>query len=473
MAANDVWGRRMTNLIPVGGGLFSAYRQFGLAEEPFAAPPDSRFFFNSASSAESLEQMALAIQNHEPITVITGPAGIGKTLLCRQLRDRIVARTRVSLVENPQLGPDAVLRQMLHDFGATDHTAGPRRIEATTADALLRTLRNYLESLIASGAGAVLVLDAAERLRPAVLERLFTLSTGQNGAALLQIILVGRPDLEPLLEAPELGPLRQRVGRRHQLDRLAASEVEPYIERRLWIAHGGTTAATVGGDGNTFWRVQFTAAAIRAVTTLSEGNPRTINALAERALEAGGERPNQSIDASDVVAAAQQLELAIPFRVQVESRRRLAAAALIVIAVGGLAAARMLDSRAAAGNPVSRVDVASAADPAPSRATITAPAGARPVADAGGAAEATVAPLVAIESFTIVAGSFRSPERAAELAGRLTGIGLPAFIRPTSGPWHLVIVGPYASRDEAQTAQRQLGAAQIRDSKIVSTPPGA
>ena len=468
MAANDAWGRRMTNLIPVGGGLFSAYRQFGLAEEPFAAPPDSRFFFNSASSAASLEQMALAIQNHEPITVITGPAGIGKTLLCRQLRDRIGARTRVSLIENSQLGPDAVLRQMLHDFGATDHTRGPRRIETTTADALLRTLRNYLESLMASGGSAVLVLDAAERLRPALLERLFTLSTGQNGAALLQIILVGRPDLEPLLQAQELGPLRQHVGRRHQLDRLAASEVEPYIERRLWIAHGGTTAATVGGDGNAFWRVQFTAAAIRAVTTLSEGNPRTINALAERALEAGGERPNQSIDASDVVAAARQLELAIPFRVQVESRRRLAAAALIVIAVGGLAAARMLDSRAAAGNQLSRAD-----NVATGRGTITAPPAARPVADAGGAAEATVAPLVAIESFTIVAGSFRSPERATELAGRLTGIGLPAFIRPTSGPWHLVVVGPYASRDEAQTAQRQLGAARIRDSKIVSTPPSA
>jgi cell division septation protein DedD len=260
--------------------------------------------------------------------------------------------------------------------------------------------------------------------------------------------------------------LRQRIGRRHQLERLAANEVEPYIERRLWIAHGGTTAAAVGGDGGAFWRVQFTAAAIRAVTTLSDGNPRTVNALAERALEAGGERRNPLIDASDVVAAAKQLELAVPLRVQIESRRRLAAAALLVIAVGGFAAARLLD-RAPAGEPVSAVSVAARRD------SITQPAGARPVADVSGAPEATVAPLVAIESFTIVAGSFRAPERAAELAGRLTMIGLPAFIRPTSGPWHLVVVGPYASRDEAQTAQRQLGAVQVRDSKIVATAPGA
>ena len=455
----------MSELIPVGGDLFSAYRHFGLAEEPFAAPPDSRFFFNSVSSSESLEQMALAIQAHEPVTVITGPAGVGKTLLCRQLRDRVLTRTRVSLIENSQLGPDAFLRQMLHDFGAGDNTLGPRRLDS--ADTLLRTLRHYLETLIASGGSAVLVVDAAERLRPALLERLFTLSTAQDGTALLQIILVGRPDLEPLLEAPELRPLRQHIGRRHQLDRLAADEVEPYIERRLWIAHGGTTAAAVGGDGSAFWRVQFTAAAIRAITTLSEGNPRTINALAERALEAGGERPNQLIDASDVVAAAQQLELAIPLRVQVESRRYLVAAAVIVIALGGLAAARMVNSRGTAGNPIPRASVATVRD------SLTPPSAARPVVDAGGAAEATVAPLLAIESFTIVAGSFRSPERATELAGRLTGIGLPAFIRPTSGPWHLVVVGPYASRDEAQTAQRQLGAAQVRDSKIVATAPGA
>jgi type II secretory pathway predicted ATPase ExeA len=455
----------MSELIPVGGDLFSAHRHFGLAEEPFAAPPDSRFFFNSVSSSESLEQMALAIQSHEPVTVITGPAGVGKTLLCRLLRDRIVARTRVSVIENSQLSPDAFLRQMMHDFGAAENTVGPRRLE--TADTLLRTLRQYLESLSAGGGRAVLVVDAAERLRPALLERLFTLSTAQDGAALLQIILVGRPDLEPLLEAPELRPLRQHIGRRHQLDRLAADEVEPYIERRLWIAHGGTTAAAVAGDGSAFWRVQFTAAAIRAITTLSEGNPRTVNALAERALEAGGERPNELIDASDVVAAARQLELAIPLRVQVESRRYLAAAALVVITIGGLAAARMLNSRETAGNPVPRANLATG------RAAITPSSGARPVVDAGGTAEATVAPLIAIESFTIVAGSFRSSERATELAGRLFRVGLPAFIRPTSGPWHLVVVGPYASRDEAETAQRQLGAVQVRDSKIVATAPGA
>jgi type II secretory pathway predicted ATPase ExeA len=453
----------MSDLIPVGGDLFSAYRHFGLAEEPFAAPPDSRFFFNSVSSAASLEQMALAIQHHEPVTVITGPAGIGKTLLCRQLRDRIGARTRVSVIENSQLSVDAVLRQILHDLGGTDNTTGPRRLDATSGETLLKTLRHYLESLLASGGRSVLVVDAAERLRPAVLERLFALSIAQSGAALLQIILVGRSDLEPLLQAPELGPLRQRVGRRHQLDRLAAGEVEPYIERRLWIAHGGTPAAAGGGAGDAFWRVQFTAAAIRAVTRLSEGNPRTINALAERALEAGGERQNALIDASDVVAAARQLALAIPFRVRVESRRLLAAAALIAIAIGGLAASRMLDRRAAAGDLVSRANVAAGRD------SINPSPGARPVADVS----ATVAPLVAIESFTIVAGSFRSSERATELADRLTRIGLPAFIRPTAGPWHLVVVGPYASRDEAQTAQRQLGAAQIRDSKIVATAPGA
>ena len=458
----------MSELIPVGGDLFSAYRHLGLAEEPFAAPPDARFFFNSVSSAESLEQMALAIQHHEPVTVITGPVGIGKTLLCRQLRNRVDARTRVSVIENPQLGPDAWLRQMLHDFGAADNTTGPRRFDGTSADTLLRTLQHNLESLIASGARAVLVVDSAERLRPALLERLFTLlSTAQNGAAMLQIILVGRPDLEPLLEAPELRPVHQRVGRRLQLKRLAATEVEPYIERRLWIAHGGTTAAAGGGDGAAFWRVQFTAAAIRAITTLSDGIPRTINALAERALEAGGERSNRLIDASDVVASALQLQLAIPFRVQVESRRRLAAAALIVIAVGGLAAARIFDSRATPGDPVSPVNIALARD------SITPPSGARPVVDAGGSTEATVAPLVAIESFTISAGSFRSPEGATEFADRLTRIGLPAFIRPTSGPWYLVVVGPYASRDEAQTAQRQLGAARIRDSKIVATAPSA
>jgi hypothetical protein len=225
--------------------------------------------------------------------------------------------------------------------------------------------------------------------------------------------------------------------------------VRPYLERRLWVAQGGV-AGLNERDQEAFWRIRFSASAVRAIATLSGGNPRMVSSLAEGALEACCARRQAVLDASDVLTAARERALAIPFRVTLESRRWVAAAAVLLATAGILTGSRMLYSSLGAARATSAATAVAATPPEPA-----------------------FVPLVAIEGFTVVAGSFRSPERASAFAARVGELGLPAFTRATDGPWHQVVVGPYATRDEAQTAQRQLGAAKIMDSKIVATAPDA
>jgi type II secretory pathway predicted ATPase ExeA len=443
--------------------VFNAPQQFGLLEAPFASSPDARFLFNSRAYAETLEYIAAAIEEREPVIVVTGKAGTGKTLLCGQLQDRIGRGFRVSVITDLEQSGDGFVRKMLCDFGVPEYVSDRGDLDDVSGGDLAAVLQRTLASLAAAGVGAVVVIDAAEQSQPAFLEQLGLLASLEVGTyPLLQIVLIGRPSLDPLLAAPELRPLGQLIARRHRLEPLAAHEVQRYLERRLWIALGGSAAAGDTDGSHVFWRIRFTAAAVRATARLSAGIPSTVNALSDRALEACFERRGTQVDASDVVSAARQLTLPVPFPVLLESRTSVAAVALLVLAAG-LTASLALQSPSSLATAVSSSTVAATSD---AGAADTGPA----ASGADGSAQTLVSPLIEIESFTVVVASFHSPSQAAALAARLAKAGLPAFERGTT-EWHQVLVGPYASREEAQAAQQQLATAKVTDTKIVATAP--
>src|ERR1700720_3181587 len=192
---------------------------FGLNETPFSLAPNPRFLFESASHAAALAQVAYALERREPLVVITGEIGTGKTLLCRTVLQRLERKTFLSVINDPLLERDDLLKQLLRDFGviSKDRT----RLTNASRHELTQTLQAFLTSLVPIQAHAVVIIDEAQHLQPEVLEQIRLLSNiDDERGTMLQIILVGQTDLEPLLSRPELRQLQQRVSRRLPLEPL-------------------------------------------------------------------------------------------------------------------------------------------------------------------------------------------------------------------------------------------------------------
>jgi general secretion pathway protein A len=303
-----------------------------------------------------------------------------------------------------------------------------------------------------------------------VLEQVRLLSNFETDSQkLLQIVLVGQLDLDLLLERPELRQLRQRISRRHQLEPLKPYEVEQYVERRLWVAHGGLGLAKIGrvselAQGDRFWRVRFTRSAMRAVAELSRGLPRSINVICDRALECAFGSGKKVIDAHCVMTAARQLQLDVPVSVWLSSNAWPAVAASVaVLAVAGWFAFRPAPTT----SPDPLV-------PPVTLGTPSGPAGLAPASDVSPeavAAAVPAAPLAEAISYAVAVASFRTDGRADEVARSLKMLDLPAYVQTNAEGWHSVFVGPFASRDEARDAQSQVARVHLTDSHIVTTSP--
>ena len=289
---------------------------FGLSEAPFSLAPDPRFLFASASISAALEQLAYALGRREPLIVVTGEIGTGKTLLCRAVMKRIPRETFLSVIDDPLLERDDLLKQMLQDFGviAKDRT----RLTETTRHELVEALQAFLRSLGAIQAHAVVAIDEAQHLRPEVLEQIRLLSNmNDERGTLLQIILVGQPELETLLSRPELRQLHQRVTRRFHLEPLNREEVREYIDHRLALARNGGSQAPGAAElahELAAWSgmkrdAQFTDEAVQAVFEISRGFPRVINLLCDRSLEAACASNLRVVDAFGINKAAGDLGL--------------------------------------------------------------------------------------------------------------------------------------------------------------------
>ena len=265
---------------------------FGLLEKPFNTTPDPRFLYLSPSHREALAQLRYGIQERKGFIVLTGKVGTGKTTLLHALRQRLDGQTAVSLVFHSTLLFDDMLQYVLADLGIAKREDSPvQRIMA---------FNDYLIERERAGQNTVLIIDEAQNLSAQTMEQVRLLSNFETATKkLLQIVLVGQPELRAKLELPELRQLRQRVGLRCQIWPLTVEEARQYIRNRLRIAG----ARDVG---------IFTDAAIERVTEYSGGIPRILNILGDHCLLFGYANQARRIDRSFVDAAIEYLEQGMP-----------------------------------------------------------------------------------------------------------------------------------------------------------------
>jgi general secretion pathway protein A len=284
------------------------YEQYyGLAQSPFTLSPDPQFLFLSESHDEALRSLLHALRRREGFIVLAGDIGTGKTTLCRALVERLDRTTFTSLIRNPFVTVEDLLRDVLLDFGIVSRDAARNgRLATATRHELIATLHEFLRSLAPLQGRCVLIIDEAQHLSNDVLEQIRIVANLEtNDARLLHIVLVGQLDLLDTLAAADMRQLAQRVSLRARLNPLTAAAVAGYVAHRLAVA--GAPAA-----------VAFEPAALAAVHRISGGVPRVINLLCDRALTVGASRGAAAIDAAAVRDAARLLDLAIPDEVTVE-----------------------------------------------------------------------------------------------------------------------------------------------------------
>jgi general secretion pathway protein A len=477
---------------------------YGFTTRPFTLSPDLRFVYQSRSHSHAFKQVTDALQRREGLVVITGEIGTGKTVLCRALLETFhEARTFLSVILDPLLGVDDLIYQVLGDFGITkrDARATHAPLPEATRHQLVTTLQQFLASLIALNAHAVIMIDEAQHLTPAVLEQIRLLSNFETDRAkLLQIVLVGQPNLEAMLRQPDLRQLDQRVARRIHLDPLSGDEVREYVTRRLAVASAPT--------------LPFTPAALDLIRTISQGIPRVVNTLCDQALELGFERRARPIDRDIVAEASDRLKLPRVEPPPEPEHQRVShlpearpwQSAAIATGIGIVLALALWVWRSRPAAPEPQVPIRTTAAPTvpaaaapsssggqgPSQRVVDnspttkaapsnpGPAAAQPVA---AAAPNVVAPpqtakpspsrtAPGVGSFRIAVAAFRTSKRANDVVAEISAIGLPVAARldPT-GEWYQVIVGPFATLEAATNAQKALERQGYQGTRIAVPNP--
>jgi general secretion pathway protein A len=304
---------------------------YGFTEKPFSLTPDPKYLFKSASHASAFELLQYAVRRREGFVVITGDIGTGKTTLCRALLEQVDRKTFTALVLNPFVSEEDLLRLVLQEFGVVSREEIKRgRLAGVSKQELIETLNEFLLSLQAIRAQALLIIDEAQNLPLQVLEQIRILSNLETEKEkLLQIVLVGQSNLKDLLRRPELRQLDQRVSIRYDLAPLSAEETAAYVQHRLSVAGGGAA-------------VTFAPKALARVHQFTGGIPRLINLLCDRALLTAYSSHATRVGADTVAGAAASLELVKPARRPGRLRQWLApfaAGVLLAAIVGGGAAA--------------------------------------------------------------------------------------------------------------------------------------
>ncbi len=265
------------------------YLQFyGLREAPFSPTPDPRFLFQSSRHREALAQLVYGVRERKGFIVLSGEIGTGKTTLLRTLLERLDEQYPVAYVHNSALPWESLFEYILHDWGV-------KAAESTAASRLVG-LNEFLIEQHRLRRVPVLVIDEAQNLSIEALEAVRLLSNFETAQAkLLQILLVGQPELRDTLNAPELRQLKQRIGLRCHIGPLSPEETRQYIRHRLRVAGAGDVGI-------------FTDAAVQRITDYSRGIPRVINTVCDHCLVSGYADSKRRIDARAVEEAIEYLE---------------------------------------------------------------------------------------------------------------------------------------------------------------------
>jgi len=261
---------------------------YGLAEKPFNATPDPKFLYMSPGHREALSQLLYGTQERKGFIVLTGKVGTGKTTLLHTLVQRLNGQSAVAFVVNSTLPFDGLLEYALEDLGVPK--VGESRAQRLIA------LNNFLIERERAGQNTVLIVDEAQNLDATTLEQIRLLSNFETPTSkLLQILLVGQPELKTRLDLPELRQLKQRVGLRCQIPALTPEQTRAYIRTRLRIAGGRDLGL-------------FADSAIDRITIYSEGIPRLINTVSDHCLLFGYADQKRRIDRTIVNQAIEYLE---------------------------------------------------------------------------------------------------------------------------------------------------------------------
>ncbi|GAA0710427.1 AAA family ATPase [Dokdonella soli] len=290
---------------------------YGLREAPFSITPDPRYVFLSERHRDALAHLLYGIGKGGSggFVQLTGEVGTGKTTLCRLLMEQLPEHTRVALVLNPKLSPVELVETVCEELKLD--IEGKRG----SLKALTDTLNTFLLDAYAQGLRVVLIVDEAQNLSIDSLEQVRLLTNLETPTQkLLQIILLGQPELREMLGRPELRQLAQRITARYHLTPLDAGETEIYVRHRMAVA--GCV------------RIPFSRLGLKALYQRSGGVPRLVNIIADRALMAGYAREQDSLGERLVDRAADE---ALPGHARYWLRRYgpWALAALVLLGIGG------------------------------------------------------------------------------------------------------------------------------------------
>ncbi|MFW6147338.1 MAG: AAA family ATPase [Thermodesulfobacteriota bacterium] len=244
--------------------MYTSY--FGFNENPFNLTPDPRYLFLSHQHREALDHMLYGVRERKGFIVVTGGIGTGKTTLCRAFLGQLENSAKSALIFNSFITEMELLEIIIKEFGIDQSTV------AGTKKECIDTINEFLLQNFAEGGNAVLLIDEAQNLSLTVLEQIRMLSNLETEKEkLIQIVLVGQPELKDLITSSSMQQLDERIVVRFELNPLAHKEVRGYVEHRLVVG---------GGKGD----LSFTNSAFAAIYRYSRGNPRRINAVCDRAL---------------------------------------------------------------------------------------------------------------------------------------------------------------------------------------------
>lgn len=260
---------------------------YGLKERPFNVTSDPSFFFSSHKHKEALSHLLYGTAQRKGICVLTGEIGTGKTTLCRFFLNQLKGNIKTAFILNPYFSELQLLEAITKDFGIN--------LRNKTRLALVWELNKFLLTESARGNNVILIIDEAQNLSPKTLEQVRLLSNLETEKdKLLQIVLVGQPQLNHKLDLPALRQLQQRIMVRYHITPLNYEESREYINHRLNM---------VGSNE----KIKFSDEAFRVIYEFSGGTPRLINIICDRALLAGFTAETNTIDSSIINRCAEEL----------------------------------------------------------------------------------------------------------------------------------------------------------------------
>ena len=259
---------------------------YGFKTQPFNITTDAELFFESQSHQEALASLMYGIEERKGLILITGEVGTGKTTLCKALLERLPKSVRSSFIMSPYFSDIQLLQAIVEDFGLEP--------EKKTRLDIIKKLDAFLIDLSLNQGNAVLVIDEAQNLKARQLEQIRLLSNLETKyGKLLQIVLVGQPELKASLQRFDLRQIYQRIVIKYELRPLEFSDVKAYVDFR--IEHSGVTGVSIPTEG------------YRMIHEFSKGIPRLVNLLCDRAMLLGFVRKEKVLSPEIFIAAMEEI----------------------------------------------------------------------------------------------------------------------------------------------------------------------